>query len=76
LKLRNFNRVDDIYAAIKDMTVRGAPAIGVAGAYGMYLSTLEIGTHTNIREHLKNAAEYLISADLLRLTLAGPLIKF
>jgi len=27
----------DIYTAIKNMTVRGAPAIGVAGAYGIYL---------------------------------------
>ena len=61
-EIKKLQSVVDIYAAIKDMTVRGAPAIGVAGAYGMYLSTLEIGTHTNIREHLKNAAEYLISA--------------
>jgi methylthioribose-1-phosphate isomerase len=61
-EIKKLQSVDDIYAAIKVMTVRGAPAIGVAGAYGMYLSTLEIGTHTNIREHLKNAAEYLISA--------------
>ena len=41
------------------MNIRGAPAIGVAGAFGMYLATLEITAHTNIREHLKNAASKL-----------------
>jgi methylthioribose-1-phosphate isomerase len=53
--------VDDIYNAIEDMTVRGAPLIGAAGAFGIYLATLEINSQTNIREHLSNAARYLIS---------------
>jgi len=52
---------EDVYDAIRDMTIRGAPLIGVAGAFGMYLATLEINSRTNIREHLKNAARYLIS---------------
>ena len=43
------------------MTVRGAPLIGAAGAFGMYLATLEINSHTDIRDHLSNAARYLIS---------------
>ena len=60
-EIKKLRSVEDIYEAIKNMTVRGAPAIGVAGAFGMYLATLEITAHTNIREHLKNAAEYLIS---------------
>lgn len=37
-------RVDDMAHAIKTMIVRGAPAIGVAAAYGMYLGAMEIGT--------------------------------
>jgi methylthioribose-1-phosphate isomerase len=53
--------VDDIYGAIDDMTVRGAPLIGAAGAFGIYLATLEINSQTNIREHMTNAARYLIS---------------
>jgi methylthioribose-1-phosphate isomerase len=61
LEIKELRSVDDVYNAITDMTVRGAPAIGAAGAFGMYLATLEITTHTNPREHLKNAAEYLIS---------------
>jgi methylthioribose-1-phosphate isomerase len=60
-KIRELKSVEDIYNAIRDMTVRGAPAIGAAGAFGIYLATLEITSGTNIREHLKNAADYLIS---------------
>jgi len=43
------------------MTVRGAPLIGAAGAFGIYLATLEINSHTDIRDHLSNAARYLKS---------------
>lgn len=53
--------VDDIFNAIKDMTVRGAPLIGAAGAFGIYLATLEISPLSNAGSHLKNAADYLIS---------------
>jgi methylthioribose-1-phosphate isomerase len=53
--------VEDVYNAIKDMTVRGAPLIGAAGAFGIYLATLEITHHTNINSHLSNAADYLVS---------------
>lgn len=35
---------DDMAQAIKTMIVRGAPAIGVAAAYGMYLGAREIET--------------------------------
>ena len=61
-EIRELSSVEDIYNSITMMTVRGAPVIGVAGAFGMYLATLEINIHTNIREHIANAARYLISA--------------
>lgn len=38
------HRSEDMAQAIKTMIVRGAPAIGVAAAYGMYLGALEINT--------------------------------
>ncbi|HEY9647398.1 MAG TPA: S-methyl-5-thioribose-1-phosphate isomerase, partial [Chroococcidiopsis sp.] len=38
------SRCDDMALAIKTMIVRGAPAIGVAAAYGMYLGAREITT--------------------------------
>ena len=38
------DRYEDMAQAIKNMIVRGAPAIGVAAAYGMYLGAKEINT--------------------------------
>lgn len=58
LELRS---VDDIYNAISDMSVRGAPAIGAAGAFGIYLAANDITPATNIRHHLENAVRYLVS---------------
>jgi methylthioribose-1-phosphate isomerase len=60
-EIKELRSVDDVFGAIDDMSVRGAPLIGAAGAFGMYLATLEINSRTNIREHLSNAAHYLIS---------------
>ena len=40
----NINRSQDMAEAIKTMIVRGAPAIGVAAGYGMYLGAREIKT--------------------------------
>lgn len=42
--LVKIDRIDDMANAIKTMMVRGAPAIGVAAAYGMYLGAREIQT--------------------------------
>jgi methylthioribose-1-phosphate isomerase len=60
-EIKDLRSVDDVFNAIDDMTVRGAPLIGATGAFGIYLATLEINSQTNIREHLSNAARYLIS---------------
>jgi methylthioribose-1-phosphate isomerase len=34
--------IDDVFYAIKDMELRGAPLIGIAAGYGMYLGTKDI----------------------------------
>jgi methylthioribose-1-phosphate isomerase len=60
-EIKELRTVEDIYNAIKNMTVRGAPAIGATAAFGMYLATLEIKEAEDSVEHLKKAAEYLIS---------------
>ena len=60
-EIKELRSVEDVYCAIDDMTVRGAPLIGAAAAFGMYLATLEINSQTNIKEHLSNAARYLVS---------------
>jgi len=59
---KSLRSVDDVFNAIKDMTVRGAPLIGAAGAFGIYLATLEMTKNTNRRLHLENAACFLISS--------------
>ncbi|PLZ84732.1 S-methyl-5-thioribose-1-phosphate isomerase [Fischerella muscicola CCMEE 5323] len=57
------SRSEDMAVAIKTMIVRGAPAIGVAAAYGIYLGARE--THTDNRDeflhHLENVAQMLRS---------------
>lgn len=58
---KELRSVEDVYNAIKEMTIRGAPLIGAAAAFGIYLATLEITPATDPRHHLENAARYLIS---------------
>jgi translation initiation factor eIF-2B subunit alpha/methylthioribose-1-phosphate isomerase len=41
--VRSLTRVDEVAEAIRDMVVRGAPAIGVAAAYGMAIAAHEKG---------------------------------
>lgn len=55
------SRSDDMAQAIKTMIVRGAPAIGVAAAYGMYLGAREIETsdRTKFLLQLDQVAEKL-----------------
>jgi methylthioribose-1-phosphate isomerase len=61
-EIKELRSVEDVFNAIKDMTIRGAPLIGAAGAFGIYLATLEITHTTNYLSHLNNAADYLISS--------------
>jgi methylthioribose-1-phosphate isomerase len=58
------HRSEDMAEAIRTMIVRGAPAIGVAAAYGMYLGAREIET-TERQEFLNHLEEI---AQLLRST--------
>ncbi|HLN20869.1 MAG TPA: S-methyl-5-thioribose-1-phosphate isomerase [Bacteroidales bacterium] len=61
-EIKELRSVEDVYTAIEDMTVRGAPLIGAAAAFGMYLSTFDLTAQTNLKDHLSNAARYLVSA--------------
>lgn len=51
----------DAYEAINNMTVRGAPLIGVTGVYGIYLGLIT-GKDENWRANLTESSEYLKSA--------------
>ena len=61
LKVVTLNTVNDVEFAIREMQVRGAPLIGVAAAFGMYIAALENPS----LEHLSK------SADLLRCSNEG-----
>jgi methylthioribose-1-phosphate isomerase len=57
--------VEQLYNAIKTLAVRGAPAIGVAGAYGLVLAMQKLDTCCSVAdavECLKKAADYLGSS--------------
>lgn len=58
------SRSEDMAQAIRTMIVRGAPAIGVAAAYGMYLGAREIQT-TDRDEFLRQLEQV---AQMLRAT--------
>lgn len=49
LEVMTLRNVSDVYRAIRDMAVRGAPLIGAAAAWGVYLSFLE---HSGRKEYL------------------------
>lgn len=56
--------VKQLYDAIKTLAVRGAPAIGVAGAYGAVLSLQDISKNSAVSavKVLKRDCEYLASS--------------
>ena len=53
----------DVWEAINKMMIRGAPAIGVAAAYGMYLGIKNFtGTSEELLKKLREVKEYLDTA--------------
>lgn len=61
-RMVSLKSVEDVFAAISSMKVRGAPLIGVTAAYGIWLATLELTSLTKDTAHIANAARYLISS--------------
>jgi methylthioribose-1-phosphate isomerase len=70
LEIKELRSVEDVYNAIDRMTVRGAPLIGAAAAFGIYLATLEITPNTNSISHIHNASHYLVSCRPTAVNLA------
>ncbi|MEO5929438.1 MAG: S-methyl-5-thioribose-1-phosphate isomerase [Candidatus Kapaibacterium sp.] len=56
LSTRELRTGDDAIDAISDMTVRGAPLIGVTAAYGLYLATLDAPRDIRFDSHIADAA--------------------
>lgn len=53
---------EDVFFAIQDMVVRGAPLIGAAGAYGIYLASLAQHNPKTFKQELQKQADYLKSS--------------
>lgn len=68
-RVTNLTTPTDAYEAIQNMTVRGAPLIGVTGAYGIYLSLVN-GKEENWYANLLKSAKYLKSARPTAVNLA------
>jgi methylthioribose-1-phosphate isomerase len=60
--LLELSTVDDVIAAIQDMVVRGAPLIGVTGAYGMVLAAQAAPAGNRGAAYLKREAQRLAEA--------------
>lgn len=61
---------EDAFTAIRDMVVRGAPLIGVTGAYGIYLSLLQ-SRGADWKKQLGDNSKYLKSARPTAVNLAN-----
>jgi len=58
---KSYDTIQGVWHAIQDMIVRGAPAIGVTAAYGMYLGSKAIDTENMVdfNKEFKKIGEYL-----------------
>ncbi|MGV2939622.1 S-methyl-5-thioribose-1-phosphate isomerase [Mesobacillus sp. LC4] len=63
-KFLELKELKDIWDAIYFLKVRGAPAIGIAAAYGVYLGTKKSGadSYEELYEDFKKAKDYLASS--------------
>ncbi|MGD0340114.1 MAG: S-methyl-5-thioribose-1-phosphate isomerase [Bacteroidales bacterium] len=69
-EIKKLRSVDDICDAIRDMTVRGAPLIGAAGAFGVYLAAMDSARYNDPLPHIEDAAKHLISCRPTAVNLA------
>jgi methylthioribose-1-phosphate isomerase len=57
---RDCRTADDVWESIRSLCVRGAPAIGVAAAYGVVIGVQEAaGGQTGFRQRVNDVVEYL-----------------
>jgi len=69
-EIKKLRTSEDVYNAIGNMTVRGAPLIGAAGAFGIYLAALEAAGDKDPYEHIESSARRLISCRPTAVNLA------
>ncbi len=69
-KIEDVATIQEMFTAIRDMHLRGAPLIGAAGALGMYLSALQTPEGQGASEFITRMAQYLKSARPTAVNLA------
>jgi methylthioribose-1-phosphate isomerase len=69
-EVKDLKNSSDAFDAIQNMTVRGAPLIGVTGAYGIYLGLLN-SAEADWKVRLGESAHYLKSARPTAINLAA-----
>jgi len=70
LEIKELHTVEDVYDSICSMKVRGAPVIGSAAAFGIWLATLGVSRISSAEGKLSDAAKYLISSRPTAVNLA------
>ena len=58
-EIKDLHTVKEVYSAITEMMVRGAPLIGASAAAGMYLSLFEYNGTSDFEEYIGKTARYL-----------------
>lgn len=66
----DISTTNGIYDAIKTMIVRGAPAIGIAGAHGVVIAAIENKNSADFINEVKKAANYINSSRPTAVNLA------
>ena len=75
LHIETLTSAEEVYLAIRNMMVRGAPVIGALASFGMYLFAFNHSTDLRLRESLDHIAEYLISSRPTAVNLAHAVRK-
>jgi methylthioribose-1-phosphate isomerase len=68
--IEDLSSAEEVYTAIKDMHVRGAPLIGAAAAFGMYLAILRYKGKESLNLFIDRYARFLKSARPTAVNLA------
>ncbi|HEX2394140.1 MAG TPA: S-methyl-5-thioribose-1-phosphate isomerase [Bacteroidales bacterium] len=61
-RIEDLHTFEDVFVAIRDMHLRGAPLIGAAGALGMYLAVIHYKGENIDKEYISEKAAYIKSA--------------
>jgi methylthioribose-1-phosphate isomerase len=69
-EIKTLSTFDDAFSAIKDMTVRGAPLIGVTAAFGLYLAMLGKTNDEGVADYISSVCEKMKMARPTAINLA------